>query len=67
MFSRGNGRNGGHLYQIFYFTSAAYRMPTANKAWVSRKGSPRGFSEVDMGVPTRHVTMIGISWTYCVI
>lgn len=23
MFSRGSKRNGGHLYQIFYFTSAA--------------------------------------------
>lgn len=44
MFSRGSKKNGGHLHQIFYFTSAAYRMPTANKAWVSRKGSPRGFS-----------------------
>jgi hypothetical protein len=27
IFSRGSKKNGGHLHQIFYFTSAAYRMP----------------------------------------
>lgn len=43
MFSRESQKNGGHLHQIFYFTSAAYRKPTANMAWVSRKSSTRGF------------------------
>jgi len=28
MFSRGSKRNGGHLHQIFYFTSAAYPQQT---------------------------------------